>query len=882
MPKLSKAEFARLVSEMPDASEQEILAEATRREQGGAAPVDNRSVFGKTADAVIPTALRVGGAIGGGILGGVVGNLPGVVAGGAGGSGLGEIAAEGYEDWRGLRGTDEAGEGLFDDINPNQVAVQAALGAVPVVGKAGSLGKTMLNRGMQGAVLGGAGAVATPLAEGELPTLGGVALGAGLGGVLGAGGGALEARSLRRAAAPQVEAPPPAATPHMPSGPAGVAAPDVPSVQMMPGNVPPEFHSVMDGFSNPQKFMDPQGSPLVDGSDYGIVSWANPGTELPPAENAALMQQLEAELRRRGFNPIAQRGVFGAEEPSFLVPGMTPEMVKEVGRMGKAPQVSVISREGYHRLADDATFPARGVAFDQNVDNYYSEIQLPGHGPVKYQMDYPEEAFGPPATSGVPEAPVQLPPASTAAIAETEAPSFPKASTGTAGNKALAAEKQRVDAFRAEAAAKRAGQGATTAMAIAAPAAALGVPDDPDSQWDDVARLVLSAGGAAALGHAGLSAKMAKDLQKVFKQAPTESKGFTLVRNHLKKVFADKPQKAYELLQRFMAKDVPAGTLENIDLSKRKPLLNGVVRAQKVVDKATGKARTEVSLTPETTQRLDALFEHSKTLGADWTKDGAELAKLIPDAEERRMFTRAFAALSPTTPLELNFLQTAIAYPMLRAGSSPQDVLQALQKEAGHGMGNPGAKLPNLKRAAQGEDLKGEKVQALDKGVFGKGSDEVPLDIHFLRALGAIEEKPPSKLLYQAINRAIAKYAKEQHGLGAFDYMAPIWGAMRQLTRGDAGSGVAQLMKKVGLDQPSIFTGNPLARFKPEDFPGVPLGPQHPAAQPAIDPQVLRALMHGKEAKVKAPTPLKDAKKAGQQELNFKAKPESRERNLPF
>jgi hypothetical protein len=449
-----------------------------------------------------------------------------------------------------------------------------------------------------------------------------------------------------------------------------------------------------------------------------------------------------------------------------------------------------------------------------------------------------------------------------------------------AGKSKVATEKAKLDAYRADAAEKRqaagsvAGNLSSTAMAVAAPAAAMAISDDPDSQWDDIAKVVLGVGSVAALGHAGLSPKMVASLQKVFKQAPTESKGFTLVRNHLKKVYENKPEKAYEFLQRFMAKDVPSGGLEGIDLSQRTPLLKGVVKTAKVVDKTTGKTRTEAVLTPNTTKRLDALFEHAKTLGADWTKDGVELAKLIPDDEERRMFTRAFAALSPTTPLELNFLQTAIAYPMLRAGASPQDVLQALKNTPGHGMGNPGAKLGNLKRAAEGENLSGEKVQALDKGVFGKGDDEVPLDIHFLRALGAIEEKPPSKLLYQAINRAISKYAMEKHGLGAFDYMAPIWGAMRQLSRGDAGSGVAQLMKKVGLDQPSMFTGNPLARFKPEDFPGAQLGANNPAAKPAIDPQVLRALMYaGKEQPVKPPTPLRDAKKAGQKSFDFKTEP---------
>ena len=145
----------------------------------------------------IPMAMRVGGAIGGGIAG-IPGGPPGILALGAGGSGVGEIAAQDYEIRHGLRA----------DPNATQVAVQTALGAIPA-GRA--LGSTVpgiiASRGVQGGVMGGGATVATQLAEtGELPTVGQVATGTGLGALLGGTFGSVEARAAARSRVPQ---PPP-------------------------------------------------------------------------------------------------------------------------------------------------------------------------------------------------------------------------------------------------------------------------------------------------------------------------------------------------------------------------------------------------------------------------------------------------------------------------------------------------------------------------------------------------------------------------------------------------------------------------------------------------------------------------------------------------
>lgn len=139
---------------------------------------------------LFPTVARVGGAIGGSIIGGMVAGPPGVIIGGAAGSGLGETAAE----------AGEIAEGVRDTLNPKQIALQTGLGAIPVIGKAGQIGTTVLLRGAQGALLGGASSAMTELAEDRPVTWQDVVTGAGMGAVMGAGAGRLEAWRLGKRA----------------------------------------------------------------------------------------------------------------------------------------------------------------------------------------------------------------------------------------------------------------------------------------------------------------------------------------------------------------------------------------------------------------------------------------------------------------------------------------------------------------------------------------------------------------------------------------------------------------------------------------------------------------------------------------------------------
>ena len=145
-------------------------------------------------DTVITTILRVGGPVAAGAaatiaapatMGGSFMALPAVLGVG---SVAGDVAAQNYEIARGLR----------EDWNPATTLVEGALGTVPLfrLGRAGRVAQNM--------AMGGAGAGATAWTErGEAPSVQEIAIGTGLGGVIGEVGEQV-ARRLQRGASAQV------------------------------------------------------------------------------------------------------------------------------------------------------------------------------------------------------------------------------------------------------------------------------------------------------------------------------------------------------------------------------------------------------------------------------------------------------------------------------------------------------------------------------------------------------------------------------------------------------------------------------------------------------------------------------------------------------
>lgn len=125
--------------------------------------------------------LSMGARVAPALIGGVVGGIPGAVFGG----GMGELLGQMIEG---------------GDINKKQIALQAALGAIPgmqVPGVTSTLGRVGV-RAAEGAALGGLGTAAGSLIEGKSPSWEDVAKSMALGGVLGAGAGGAEARFARK------------------------------------------------------------------------------------------------------------------------------------------------------------------------------------------------------------------------------------------------------------------------------------------------------------------------------------------------------------------------------------------------------------------------------------------------------------------------------------------------------------------------------------------------------------------------------------------------------------------------------------------------------------------------------------------------------------
>tara|TARA_R110000824_G_scaffold154066_2_gene325963 strand:+ start:965 stop:4102 length:3138 start_codon:yes stop_codon:yes gene_type:complete len=149
------------------------------------------------AQRALPFAMRLGAPLAAGVGAALTApatfgaSLMGMPAAVAAGSGLGEYAAQEYERATGQR----------EDLNPTQIAVQTGLGLIPIskTGQALTLGQRMFRRGVHGTLLGTGAAGATEFAEtGEIPSLRTLGTGALIGTAMGAGGGALEARGLRR------------------------------------------------------------------------------------------------------------------------------------------------------------------------------------------------------------------------------------------------------------------------------------------------------------------------------------------------------------------------------------------------------------------------------------------------------------------------------------------------------------------------------------------------------------------------------------------------------------------------------------------------------------------------------------------------------------
>ncbi len=375
--------------------------------------------------------------------------------------------------------------------------------------------------------------------------------------------------------------------------------------------------------------------------DFGILTAANPaGQVLDAATNAARNAALERELRALGYAPIPQRGIFGGEpEPSFLVPGLKADETKFFGN--RHGQQAVISREGWHRLGDNATFPRTGGGVAPEAQDFYSELTLPTGEQVKYQLQFPDEAF---------EAPAQA----------SAAPSALDSAAATQG----------------------ASPNLSTVPGMAAPIAAAGVPDDPDSNSDEMLRAVLLGVGGASFG-AALIPKLAETL----------------------------PPAVGSLAKAIMKTDVPG----------------------------------RYALRPEVIQRLKIFHQIGTEMPnpANWEGTNKELLRAFNgDVPRAQRWLRLWGATSPNTGVPKN-TQESVGTQLFNLENPGQllDVPMAQNLDPIKVTIAP-AKVPNINRAFQDQPLSGDKVEAM--AGFMIGQPRLPLDVHALHALGI--EQPGAKI----------------------------------------------------------------------------------------------------------------------------------------
>lgn len=459
-------------------------------------------------------------------------------------------------------------------------------------------------------------------------------------------------------------------------------------------------------------------TPLADGTPYGIVSAGNPGVTLSDAENAARHAALKQDVRAEFYRPLDQTGMFDNPEPSVLVPGLTPEATTRLGK--KYGQVSSISSEGYHRHADDATFGRTGpVVFDPEAENYYSELHevlLSDGRRVKYQMQFPDEAYGPPpgsgsgASTGVPESVAASPEPSsrTSSVEDTIQRQADAPAGSLAGNDIHRIDPDSVDT--------------SGIQLLGDDATPVGVNASGESAASTEAQHRLAQMKAkgerfAFRGPGGVIRPVAETVDAVDLQAP---KGW-------EKGIIDKDGKfrLYALAAPAAAIGMPSTGDEETDALIRMALLGSstavLLKAPQVQKLVTALPELQLGrfmrrtadglyrLTDEAIQNLRQWYERSgKIPGARgvWAKQNEMLAPAFDGQTGiQRQFNYLQAATSPRTELAQSTQEALAALAAGLRNPMAEVTPESMAEEGLRTIHNSGSKMPNVNRALRGEML---------------------------------------------------------------------------------------------------------------------------------------------------------------------------------
>lgn len=469
---------------------------------------------------------------------------------------------------------------------------------------------------------------------------------------------------------------------------------------------------------------------LTDGSPFGILTAANPGGRvLSPEENAQRMAQLLQELDARGLKPINQKGVYGGEpEPSLMVPGLSAEDSAALGR--QFGQDAVITHEGWHRLGDDAKFPRLKAGFDQTADNYYSEVDLPG-GPLKYQFEFPEQAYEP-AVPKVGKDTSGTPMESARPVGRDGLSASGKDSTFGADPDTRAVSRMAGDvppefhAVESTPAPSKKGLSHSTALAVAAPGAAVAIPDDPDSKLDDYGRI-----GLGLAGMAGMAAARSKPLTGQ-KAHATQGAGLMLAG----------VSKMKDWGSRMLQAGVP------------KEQLNHIYRAaSKLVEKEAAKAGGELN----SAKKLLKSFETGQGEMKWYDDTFKELQTFF--GKDAEMVAGFLTATSINATVKSNISLAMKAYKQWKVGEEFSGYLPSVIDE--------------LNRVKSGQPLAGRKLDNFRRAILGD-PDAVVVDRWMLRAFGDNKRLAATPTQYDLYENAIKELAK-QRGVTPRQMQAAIW-----------------------------------------------------------------------------------------------------------
>ena len=353
----------------------------------------------------------------------------------------------------------------------------------------------------------------------------------------------------------------------------------------------------------------------------------------------------------------------------------------------------------------------------------------------------------------------------------------------------------------------------STAMALAGPAATLGIPDDPDSELDDYARLALIGGSGASLATAGwfpkrLASKINKEVSEAkaaqraayFELEPTAKKDSfkadqaalrQIVRDNVAAV-TDNPALQQKLADGYATIALPVANNINYDL--RRPT-EALFESDKIGTSSTTSLRKArgVKFNNFAKRRLDFAYDEGVKRAATerWGNNEWLYHLSDGDPEVAVRVVRLLGAFSPGQVTDLNTLNAMEGFLRASMGETPEmmlgkkvfnpDTKKWVRGKGSMSMGHPrpGTVEGNLTRAMELGRIFQTKVEALASAELGVASD-IPIDMWLMRAIGAQSDRTPSDQLYRLIAESMSKQAKEK-GEEPFAYMAKVWMGMQKI-----------------------------------------------------------------------------------------------------